>query len=465
MPIDVDDPACVNEGRVEDEDLIDDTPAPVFLNSEDAVEVQVDDENVPMDDDDDEEEKEDIVTDGIQVEDMSKVKLESHSGPVYAVAAHLSSSNTLSILSGGGDDKAFLHRVTAGAAPTTNLLEFAHTDSVSCVAFNMAYISEDLSKTPRLAAVGAYDGAIVLYDPDTGRKLQNFEGPTDVEWLCFHPIGGTVLLAGSAADGTIWMYHTTMNKCLQVFVGHENAVTAGSFSPDGKWALSASSDGTVRIWAPRTGASRHVFRLGQGAGLTCMGVNGGSDNQLIIVGAEDGQAHVCHCGTKKVVASLRHYEHPNISMQEDEELEVPMSVEAVGFAPQTVNSNWCATGGVDGVLKIWDLTNDGQCRQICRPDTEEGEESSNGGITRLCWHPSLPLIITCTTNGTIHLWDARNGRLLRTVTGHSDVINDMVVVFVDDGKKAVIVSASDDKSVRVYEVDLMELMPSTTSTN
>jgi len=38
---------------------------------------------------------------------------------------------------------------------------------------------------------GAYDGAIVVYDADTGRKVQQFEGRTDVEWLCFIPKGGT----------------------------------------------------------------------------------------------------------------------------------------------------------------------------------------------------------------------------------------------------------------------------------
>jgi WD40 repeat protein len=159
-----------------------------------------------------------------------------------------------------------------------------------------------------------------------------------------------------------------------------------------------------------------------------MGINGGSDGQLVIVGAEDGQAHVCHIGTKKVIASLRHYEAP-LNTHEDDELQLPMSVEAVGFASQSVNPSWCATAGVDGVLKIWDYLTNGQCRHTCRPPSGEeggppsgeegvGQDNPNGGITRLQWHPSLPLVFTSACNGTIQLWDARNGRLVHTLTGH-----------------------------------------------
>lgn len=245
------------------------------------------------------------------------------------------------------------------------------------------------------------------------------------------------------------MYHLPTSKCLQVFVGHESGVTAGSFTPDGRWALSASSDGTMRVWAPRTGVSKHVFRLGD-AGLTCLAVNGGTDSQLVVVGAEDGQAHVCHVGTKKVVASLRHFELPLTGG--DEDMEVPMSVEAVGFASPAVNPNWVATAGVDAVLKIWDLANDGQCRQVCRVTSDETDV---GGITRLQWHPTLPLVFTSSSDGIVRLWDARNGSLVKTLTGHVDMINDLNVCFIDpenEGGTAIIVSGSDDKTVRVYEL-------------
>jgi WD40 repeat protein len=454
----------------EAQDPLDDD-APEFINMNDAVEVQVDDDDVPMDDDDDTEvvdaDEQGMSNSADQpqssrepVVDMSKAKIQAHADAVYTVACHLEHGKLL-IISGGGDDKAYIHQIasttTDPVVPSSQLLSYNHTDTVSCVAFNLEYVSDDPKKTPRLAAVGSYDGSILIYDPDSAEQKLKLEGPSDVEWISFHPKGGSVLLAGSG-DGTVWMFHIPLNRCLQVFVGHEQAVTAGCFSPDGKWALSASADGTLRIWAPKTGMNKHVFRTGA-AGLTCIARNGGSDGMLVIAGAEDGQAHVCHIGTKKIVASLRHYEvppsPPSASGEEDEEAEIeyPMSVEAVGFFP--AQANWCATAGVDGKLKIWDLANDGQCRQVCVPPQEEGEGSDS--ITRLRWHPTLPLVFTTSISGKTRLWDARNGSLLTTLTGHTDVINDADVQFMENGA-AVFVSAGDDKTIRAFEVDANALL-------
>jgi angio-associated migratory cell protein len=440
----------------DDDDLVDDTPD--FLTATDAVEVQVDHDTMPMEDTDDNDNE---TTTEVMI-DMSRLVLASHTGPVYATTVFPigGDNNNLGVVSTGGDDCAYFHVVDNSARsmaphPLSHRLVYPHTDSVSCAASNVAYISS--TSTPRLVAVGAYDGAIVLYDADTGALVSQLEdGPTDVEWVCFHPVGGTVFLAGSAADHTVWMYHIINSTaaaaaqppphCLQVFVGHEGAVQAGAFSPDGRWALSCSADGSLRVWAPKTGACRHVFRFGS-SGLTCLGTQG----PLVLVGAEDGQAHVCHIGTKKVVASLRHSDDAAVSSDGDELL--PSSVEAVAFAGS--NPTWCATGGMDGVLKVWDLANNAQCRHACRPD------GAAGGITRIQWHPNLPVVFTSSTAGAVRLWDARNGQLLQTLTGGSaEVINDMSVQWLDGGKSAVVVTASDDGKVRIFDVNIAALMDS-----
>jgi angio-associated migratory cell protein len=508
----------------DDDDIVDDIPD--FINPEDVEEVKVDDDDIPMDDDEIEEANEaDLDESDVtqQVTDMSNIQIKSHTGPVYTIASYWDAiRQKLMIISGGGDDKAYLHRQSLGDPSTgrtfdSTLLQHLHSDSVSSVATNIEYIpANELAipnnpKFPKLIAVGGYDGIIALYDAESGEKVTQLEGPTDVEWISFHPKGGTVLLVGSAADGTVWMFHMLQSqqyKCLQVFVGHEQSVNAGTFSADGKWALTASSDGTVRIWAPRTGLCKHVFRFdhinsidSSSSGLTTMSINGGSDGQLLLVGSEDGYGHVCHIGTKKVLTSLRHYEPPvsaivgaSTSQGDNDDInmdvqELPMSVEAVGFAPAVVNPNWCATGGVDGIVKIWDLSiGTGQCRQVCQPPIVvepnvttpvEGQQESNstttppnatkskyGGITRLQWHPTLPIVIVSHTGGIIHFWDARNGRLIHSITGSNEVVNDMTIHFPSTSPDiqqqhamaGIIVTGSDDNTIRLFDIDLTEVL-------
>ena len=267
------------------------------------------------------------------------------------------------------------------------------------------------------------------------------------------------------------MYHTPSSQCLQVFVGHENGgVTAGAFTPDGKWVVSAGQDGTVRVWAPKTGMSKHVFRLmdtgmgeeGPGAGLTCLAVGGGADSQLAIAGGEDGNAYVVHISGKKVVATLTHFENntsgvvagggDNDGMKDDDEGEA-RSVEAVDFCPANIpgTAHWCATGGVDGMLKIWNLNVGGgaaQLRQKCI------REDVKAGITRLRWHNSLPLVLASYTDGCVCIWDVRVGTIVQTLTGHEDMINDMDICYVDGSSTSVIVTGGDDKAVKVFEYSL-----------
>jgi len=45
-----------------------------------------------------------------------------------------------------------------------------------------------------------------------------------------------------------------------ILAGHRGAVLDGSFSPDGQWLVTASADGTARLWDANTGVERATLR-------------------------------------------------------------------------------------------------------------------------------------------------------------------------------------------------------------
>jgi len=278
-----------------------------------------------------------------------------------------------------------------------------------------------------------------------------------------------VLLAGSITDSTIWLYHIPTQSCLQVFVGHDTkyssngGVTSGCFTPTGKQIITIGMDGTLRLWAPKSGSCLHVFQLK--GGLLCMDTHGGLDEQLVVIGGDDGNAHIVHIKSRKVIATLRHdeclYKDKSENVNDSE-----ITVETVKFAPKAINSLWVATGGSDGRIKLWDLTHGDncQCRLICQLESHDinVRQENTRTVTRLVWHPYLPLILASYSDGIVRFWDVRNGTVIYCLTGgeyeRTDCqINDMFVGFQESGSKSVVVTGNDKGVAKVYQVDVRSI--------
>ncbi|KAA0150542.1 hypothetical protein FNF29_05117 [Cafeteria roenbergensis] len=133
------------------------------------------------------------------------------------------------------------------------------------------------------------------------------EGPAeDIEWMAWHP-KSPALLCGSA-DCTAWVFNASTGECISVLAGHEGAVTVGVFSTSGKKVITASDDGTLRVWAPATGECKTVIR-GDGwfeAGDPVVSLACHPTKPLVIAGGTDGTARLANTATGRVLAVLRH---------------------------------------------------------------------------------------------------------------------------------------------------------------
>jgi U3 small nucleolar RNA-associated protein 21 len=67
------------------------------------------------------------------------------------------------------------------------------------------------------------------------------------------------LLAAVCDDLNIRVIDITTRKIVRIFQGHSNRITSTSFSPDERWIVSASLDGTIRLWDLPTGHMIDAF--------------------------------------------------------------------------------------------------------------------------------------------------------------------------------------------------------------
>ncbi|MCF3132470.1 WD40 repeat domain-containing protein [Streptomyces olivochromogenes] len=60
------------------------------------------------------------------------------------------------------------------------------------------------------------------------------------------------LLATASSDGTVRLWNPATHKLIGQLTGHQDAVHAVAFSPDGTLLATAGHDRTVRLWNPAT---------------------------------------------------------------------------------------------------------------------------------------------------------------------------------------------------------------------
>lgn len=244
---------------------------------------------------------------------------------------------------------------------------------------------------------------------------------------------------------------------MQVFTGHEEPVTCGKFTPDGKRLLTTSTDGSLLIFDPRQNAP--LSKLGAGdtrfysdGGFISLDVS--PDSRLAAVGSVTGQARIVSLaqiesgGGLSVVSALEGHKSGE-------------SLEGIAFIDLLGNPNAAShlvTIGTDGKAVVWDLQTQ-KVRVECvhyDADTSVGadtgaEDDQSGALTRLVVHGSGPLFTTASSSGTLRTWDARNGSTLAKHEGFTDGVLDADVK--PDGAGGwCVVGAGDEGHALVFKV-------------
>ena len=149
---------------------------------------------------------------------------------------------------------------------------------------NVANISPDGSKV----VTAERTGIVGVWDAGTGKQIRLLRGHGDqIHDVRFSPDGSTI--ASAARDGTARTWDTETGAPIAV---HEQTgghyVDAVSFSPDGRWVLSAGN-GWAEIWNARSGKVQTSINIGpEDAGAFDTFARFSRDGKSIVVSDSDG---------------------------------------------------------------------------------------------------------------------------------------------------------------------------------
>jgi WD40 repeat protein len=208
------------------------------------------------------------------------------------------------------------------------------------------------------------------------------------------------------------------NLRLRVVVrGHTDAIRAVDWSPDGKFLVTGSHDGTARIWASESGAEVLVLR---GHTDWIRDATWSPDGSRIATASNDHTVRIWDALRDTVIGVLHGHE------------------DVIHALAWSQDANRLATGSHDGTARIWDTAH-GSALTILRGHTDY--------VRGVAWSPDGQRIATASSDGTARLWDTRDGTELAVLRNHEDWVDD--VAWSPDGQR--IATASSDGTARLWD--------------
>jgi hypothetical protein len=269
------------------------------------------------------------------------------------------SGNGRFILSGGGKPGGSRAATDCYAVRLWDLEEkrevcrFAgHTDQVTSLAF---------SADSRFCLSGSYDATVRLWDIESGRALRCLLGHQDrVRSVALSPDGRSVLSGG--CDQTVRLWDVETGREVHRFRIDKEWVMVVAFSADGGTAFSGSKNGAIRSWSVHTGrsvghstSSRGWARLWPWGGRPKPGTPQQPAVMTMAI-SPDGR----HALIARSDRTLRLW---NLEAQRDTAQFQGHTAPVVSSAFSTDGCR-VLSGGMDGLLRLWDVATGTELRRF-----------------------------------------------------------------------------------------------------
>ncbi len=305
---------------------------------------------------------------------------------------------------------------TASGDRTVRLWDLAAKKELITLAHPEEVYAIAFSPDSKMIATGGDDWVVRLWDASSGKELRTFKGHQNIILtLAFSPDGATLVSGSGDLGARIWDVASGKAATLS---GYGGAVLSVSFSPAAGILAVAGSNRTVRLYFRNSPTTLQLLGAFKGHELTVDSVAFSQNGKLLASGGRDGVVRLWDVGASQ---------EPGI-------FHGPI-VWAMAFS---TDSRYLVTGGRQKVAKLWDIKTQQALRSF---------EGHTDEIYAVKFSPDGQRLATASNDKTAKLWDVETGQELLTLNGHTEGIWSMA--FSPDGKH--LATGSWDKTVRLWD--------------
>jgi WD40 repeat protein len=289
------------------------------------------------------------------------------------------------------------------------------------------------AQDPKRAELHRFRIASVLSQAPKPTQVWFHDGP--VFCARFSPDGARVITASGDGSARIWL--TESGLPVGDAMRHAAAVRWAAFSPDGARVITASNDGTARLWNAQTGEPFGAI-LRHEAAVTHAVFS--SDGRHVATASQDKTARVWNSETGEPVT---------------EPLEHSYGVNYVAFNPDPAAPEVLATACgehsasffIAGQGRLWDVVT-GKLQHVLTHDAN---------VTSVVFSPDGSSVVTTGEEHVAKVWDSVTGQLKISGLRHEDLLTH--AAFSPDGRK--LVTTSDDDSAKIWDARTGEILAPT----
>jgi NACHT domain- and WD repeat-containing protein len=285
----------------------------------------------------------------------------------------------------------------------------------------------------------------------------------DVCCLALTADGRRALSGTVARDGAIRVWDLDTGECLRTLDGHKGAVWSISVTPDGSRAVSGGEDGTLRVWDLESSACLNTLDPAPGAAWrqavrsVCVMPDGlcavaGSDDLLRVWNLADGTCSRVLGRSFRTCVSVTPDGRRAVSGSVDDALRVwdldtgeclsvlPGHRSLVMSIGVTSDGSRAVSGSADCTLRLWDLETR-TCLRVLEGHSEP--------VHAVCVTPDGQRAVSGSDDRTLRVWDLEAGTCLRVLHGHEHGVQSLGIT--PDGRRAL--SESLDKTIRLWDLE------------